>query len=54
MAAKSTVAETIRLFRSFYDRGPRLDEIIDFAELRAEIVDDAVFGARLAVHPGCP
>lgn len=33
LAEKVTVEETVRLFRSFYTRGPSVDEIIDSVEL---------------------
>ena len=33
LAEKVTVEETVRLFRSFYRRGPTIDEIIDSVEL---------------------
>jgi ABC-2 type transport system ATP-binding protein len=33
LAEKVTVEETVRLFRSFYQRGPQVDEIIDSVEL---------------------
>src|ERR687892_2169351 len=33
-AEKLTVAETVRLFRSFYPRGPGAGEVIDLVQLR--------------------
>ena len=33
LADKLTVAETVRLFRSFYERGPEVDEVIALARL---------------------
>jgi ABC-2 type transport system ATP-binding protein len=36
LAEKLTVAETIRLFRSFYARGPSVDEVIRMVELDAK------------------
>ncbi|HET9040439.1 MAG TPA: ABC transporter ATP-binding protein [Gemmatimonadales bacterium] len=33
-AEKLTVGETVRLFRSFYPRGPEPDEVIDLVQLR--------------------
>jgi len=36
LAEKLTVAETIRLFRSFYDTGPSVDELIALVELGAK------------------
>ena len=34
LADKLTVAETLRLFRSFYPGGPSVDELLDLVELR--------------------
>jgi ABC-2 type transport system ATP-binding protein len=34
LSDKLTVAETVRLFRSFYHQGPAVDEIIDLVQLR--------------------
>jgi ABC-2 type transport system ATP-binding protein len=36
LAEKLTVAETLRLFRSFYPRGLTVDELLDTVELRAK------------------
>jgi ABC-2 type transport system ATP-binding protein len=36
LADKLTVAETLRLFRSFYPNGPTVDELLDTVELRAK------------------
>src|SRR5678810_739066 len=33
LAEKLTVEETLRLFRSFYPRGPSVDELLDMVEL---------------------
>ena len=34
LAEKLTVAETLRVFRSFYPRGPDVDELLEIVELR--------------------
>jgi ABC-2 type transport system ATP-binding protein len=36
LAEKLTVEETLRLFRSFYPRGPSPDELLDLVELRSK------------------
>jgi ABC-2 type transport system ATP-binding protein len=36
LAEKLTVRETLRLFRSFYPEGPRVDELLDLVELGAK------------------
>ena len=36
LADKLTVEETLRLFRSFYPRGPTVDELLDIVELGAK------------------
>ena len=36
LAEKLTVEETLRVFRSFYPRGPAVDELLDIVELRAK------------------
>jgi ABC-2 type transport system ATP-binding protein len=36
LAEKLTVEETLRLFRSFYPRGPRVDELLDLVELQSK------------------
>jgi ABC-2 type transport system ATP-binding protein len=36
LADKLTVEETLRLFRSFYPRGPSVDELLDMVELGAK------------------
>jgi ABC-2 type transport system ATP-binding protein len=36
LAEKLTVEETLRLFRSFYDEGPTIDELIAIVELEAK------------------
>ena len=36
LAEKLTVAETVRLFRSFYDQGPSVDEVLAMVELEAK------------------
>src|SRR6187397_1720005 len=36
LAEKLTVAETLRVFRSFYPRGPSVDDLLDTVELRSK------------------
>jgi ABC-2 type transport system ATP-binding protein len=36
LAEKLTVAETLRVFRSFYPQGPTVDELLDTVELRSK------------------